>query len=76
MSSYVGKLYVDDRKDLVENTSPDSTQSDKDKVVRHTELPEGTRIITPDTMVTMDFRQDRLNLHIDEDNKVVKQRMG
>lgn len=74
--SYVGKVYVDDRADLTNPSAPDSAQSDKNKVVRHSELPEGTRVIFPDTMVTMDYREDRLNLHVDNENVVTRQRMG
>jgi hypothetical protein len=34
------------------------------------------RWIGPDSMVTMDFREDRLNLHLDKSNKVVRVRCG
>jgi predicted AlkP superfamily phosphohydrolase/phosphomutase len=74
--SYVGKLYVDDTQQLVDGSGPDSAQSDKSTVVRRSELPENTRIIGPDTMVTMDYNEDRLNLTIDENNIVVKERHG
>jgi hypothetical protein len=33
-------------------------------------LPEGARIITPDTMVTQDFRPDRLNIITGTDGRV------
>ena len=76
MQSHVGKTYVDDRADLVDDRAPDGKQSDKNKVVRHSELPEGTRIIGPDTMVTMDFNENRWNLHVDGNNVVKKVRQG
>jgi hypothetical protein len=34
-------------------------------VVDRTTLPAGTRIILPDSAVTMDFRAERLNVLID-----------
>ena len=34
------------------------------------------RWIGPDTMVTMDYREDRLNIHLDARNKVVKVACG
>jgi len=30
------------------------------------------RIIKPNTMMTMDYREDRLNVHIDADNSIVQ----
>jgi len=33
-------------------------------------LPAGTRVITPDMMVTMDFRADRLNIMVGTDGVV------
>lgn len=33
-------------------------------------FPDGTRIILPDTPVTMDYRPDRLNIQIGEDGLV------
>lgn len=68
-TNYVGKKYIDDR-------DQSTAQSDPSKEVRHTELPEGTRIIHPDDMVTMDFREDRLNLYVDDNDIVTKQRCG
>jgi len=76
MKSHVGKIYVDDTKDLVDSTGPDGAQTDKNKVVRHSELPEGTRVQGPNTVVTMDFNPDRWNLYVDSDNKVTKVKQG
>lgn len=70
---WVGKTYVDDRAELV---SPDARQTNKSEVVRHSELPEGTRVIDKDTMVTMDYREDRWNLYVDENKKVTKVKRG
>ncbi|MBY0563257.1 MAG: hypothetical protein K2P58_03640 [Hyphomonadaceae bacterium] len=38
--------------------------------IDQTTLPEGARIITPDMMVTQDFRADRLNIITDTDGRV------
>lgn len=77
---FVGKMYVDDRgterplddqlSEVIPNPGP-KPNPNPNAVVLHSELPEGARIIRPDTMVTMDFRQDRLNLHLDQKDKVV-----
>lgn len=76
ITSYVGKRYIDDRNDLVDDNAPNSTQTDKKNEVRHSELPEGTRVIGPDDFVTMDYREDRLNLHVDSESVVTKAKMG
>lgn len=34
------------------------------------DLPEKSRVITPGTMVTRDFRPDRLNVHLKDDGTV------
>lgn len=40
-----------------------------DQIDRST-LPQGTRVITPDMIVTMDFRADRLNIMVGTDGVV------
>ncbi|KAK3306467.1 uncharacterized protein B0T15DRAFT_395257 [Chaetomium strumarium] len=35
-----------------------------------TELPKETRVIEPGMMVTKDFKEDRLNVHVNEDGTV------
>ncbi|KAL2267818.1 hypothetical protein VTJ83DRAFT_5095 [Remersonia thermophila] len=35
-----------------------------------TELPEKTRVIHPGSIVTRDYREDRLNVHVNEDGTV------
>ncbi|EUC50210.1 hypothetical protein COCMIDRAFT_82678 [Bipolaris oryzae ATCC 44560] len=35
-----------------------------------TDLPEKHRVLGPDSMKTMDFNPDRLNVHVDEDGTV------
>ena len=34
------------------------------------------RIIKPDSMVTMDYVPDRLNIHVDDDGTIIKQDCG
>ncbi|KAI6779335.1 peptidase inhibitor i78 family domain-containing protein [Emericellopsis cladophorae] len=34
------------------------------------DLPEGCRVIKPGTMVTKDFKEDRLNVHLDDEGIV------
>lgn len=38
--------------------------------IDHATLPAGTRVITPDMMVTQDFRADRLNIMVGTDGRV------
>jgi hypothetical protein len=40
------------------------------------QLPEKHRVIAPDTMVTCDWVEDRLNVHIDSDGKCTHVRYG
>lgn len=35
-----------------------------------TDLPQESRIIKPGMMVTKDFKEDRLNVHLNEDGTV------
>ena len=38
----------------------------KCQTVRVEQLPPGTRVLPPGTMVTMDYRPNRLNVHTDD----------
>jgi hypothetical protein len=69
-NSLIGKIYVDDTKQ--------SYDSSDDRIVRQSELPQGTpiRILAPDTIVTMEYCPNRWNLHLDKDDKVIKVRKG
>lgn len=69
--NYVGKKYVDD------TDHPTSIGGDtKANVVKRSELPPRTRVLREGSMYTMDFDPDRLNLHLDQDNVVVRQHKG
>jgi hypothetical protein len=46
------------------------------KNISDIKLPENTRVIKPDTIVSMEFRQDRLNVHTDKNGKIIKQTIG
>ncbi|CAO3590925.1 unnamed protein product [Absidia cylindrospora] len=40
------------------------------KFVRASELPTSHRILGKNSVATMDYRPDRLNIHVDDDKKV------
>ena len=46
------------------------------KNVKDVKLPENTRVINPDTLVSMDFKENRLNVHTDKHGKIIKQTIG
>lgn len=39
-------------------------------------LPEGTRILHPNTPMTRDYRLDRLNVYVDENGKITQVTCG
>lgn len=42
------------------------------KKVNLSKLPKGTRLLHPNSPVTMDFRPDRLNIYADDKGKIVR----
>jgi hypothetical protein len=40
------------------------------------DLPQEHRVLKPDMMQTMDFKPDRLNVHVDDDGTVKKVTKG
>jgi len=62
---YIGKFVVTDK----------TLYRDSNDIL-DTELPTGTRVIKPDTIVSMDFVENRLNVHLDKDHKIIKQTIG
>ena len=67
---YIGKKYVDDHDDNCPQIEEDV------EIIRHSQLPENTRILTPDSLVTLEYNKDRLNITIDDDNIIIKENMG
>ena len=65
MKSFIGKKIIQNQK---ENTNVNC--------IKQSSLPQGTRLIKPDSMITMDLVKDRLNLYLDDQNVVIKQTTG
>lgn len=63
-NTWIGKKYVDD--------SDENTQEKHEDNVYKSDLPKNARVITPNTMVTYEFKPERLNLYLDDNNKVKK----
>jgi len=76
LKSVAGKIYVDDRADPVDRSKPAGDRTDRESKIHHSELPANTRVIHPDSMVTMDYNPNRWNLHVDESNKITKVEQG
>ncbi|KAI9292435.1 hypothetical protein K502DRAFT_80214 [Neoconidiobolus thromboides FSU 785] len=53
----------------------ESVSSGSNQVTKQ-DLPDKHRVLKPDSMSTMDFVEDRLNVHIDHENIVTKVRYG
>ncbi|CAG8574726.1 6985_t:CDS:2 [Diversispora eburnea] len=69
-SKLVGKILV--RSKDISTVS----EVDKDKVVLETDLPEVKRIVNKGMLVTMDWKPERLNVHLNEDNKITSVNYG
>jgi hypothetical protein len=65
-SSWIGKT-------LVRKTE---AQAAVDGVVLETTIPQPYRVLLPDSMMTMDFNPERINVHVDDSNKIQKVRRG
>lgn len=66
----IGKTFISDCEQQAEArplNAPEFTRAN---------LPAESRVIAPGMMYTMDFRPERLNVHIDSDGKVTKVRYG
>ncbi|KAH8555631.1 hypothetical protein BGW37DRAFT_477979 [Umbelopsis sp. PMI_123] len=55
-------------KTLIENDQATDLSDDQTFLVKN--LPQPFRVVKRDSMVTMDFRPERMNVHIDDNNKV------
>ncbi|KAJ3371073.1 hypothetical protein GGF31_003496 [Allomyces arbusculus] len=49
-----------------------SAQATNENQVTEAELPPVHRILSKNSIMTMDFRTDRLNVYIDDDNKITR----
>jgi predicted pyridoxine 5'-phosphate oxidase superfamily flavin-nucleotide-binding protein len=65
----VGKRFVDDNEAVPAGIDPS-------RVVRRSDLPKHHRIVKPGTMSTTDFRPERLNVKLDEENRVTSANFG
>ena len=72
----IGKRVIDDRHELSDSKAPNARQSNASTEVRLSELPETTRVLYRDTIVTYDLVKDRLNLHVNKDSKIVQVTRG
>ncbi|RCH96702.1 hypothetical protein CU098_009192 [Rhizopus stolonifer] len=57
----VGKIILDDEQE---------TALSEGEYVRRKDLPKPSRVIPKNSMITMDFRPDRLNVHVDDRKKI------
>ncbi|KAI8082852.1 uncharacterized protein BX664DRAFT_339218 [Halteromyces radiatus] len=57
----VGKTVVDDET---------ITSLPEDKIVRKKDLPQFHRVLAPNSIMTMDYRPERLNIHVDANQQV------
>jgi hypothetical protein len=53
-----------------------SSNRQTDGYISRSYFPSGTRFIYPDTMITMDFRSERLNVWCDSSNRITKTSYG
>lgn len=65
MKNYIGKKIIQDEKENINVNC-----------IKQSSLPKNTRIINPNSMITMEFIKDRINLYIDNHNIVIKQTIG
>ena len=86
MSYYIGRVYIDDRPKHRDGMAPAPTQTSKvldgrrpqteTEILLHSELPENTRIIHPNSCYRAVYQYGRLNLHVDKKGQVVAQSVG
>jgi peptidase inhibitor I78 family protein len=66
----VGLRYMDTEDEAVASTLP------RNRIVTREQLPLVHRVIPPGSMVTMDYRMERMNVHLDEHDIVKKVKYG
>ncbi|OZJ06135.1 hypothetical protein BZG36_01017 [Bifiguratus adelaidae] len=62
----VGKTYAADAQ----------AETSNDNIVTAQDLPPFHRVLGPRSIMTMDFRPDRLNVHVNDANKIMNVRWG
>jgi hypothetical protein len=65
----VGKRFAEDDEILPADIS-------QDQIVRRRDLPKTHRVIKPNEMITADYRSDRLNIRLDENNRIIRTDFG
>ena len=60
-SSFIGKVL--------------GTNVTEDQIKAHAHA-NSVRVLDPDSMMTMDLRHDRVNIHIENDKKIIQVNMG
>lgn len=66
--TYIGMKVIDD----LDNHAVECGENE----ILWSKLPAKTRVITPDSFVTMDYDPTRLNLYVTEEYIVTKQKCG
>ena len=67
MESLIGLKFID---------SPAAPSSPTEGLLTRSQLPKNSRVIPKGYVVTMDYQEDRLNLHLDEKGIVSKVKKG
>ncbi|KAL1925140.1 uncharacterized protein VTP21DRAFT_23 [Calcarisporiella thermophila] len=63
----VGKKYVENEV---------SASEQRDQTFTKHDLPEEHRVLKPNSFVTLDYRENRLNVHLDDDNVCTRVQFG
>lgn len=66
----VGLRYLDTESEAMASSLP------KNKIVTREQLPLVHRVIPPGSMVTLDYRKERMNVHLDENDNVKSVKYG
>ena len=66
----VGLRYIDTESEATASSLP------RERIITREQLPLVHRVIPPGSMVTMDYRKERMNVHLDENDIVKKVQYG
>jgi hypothetical protein len=72
LASNTTRWYVPSSLVIIVRQTTDSIQ----QTFAKTDLPKEHRILKPDSMKTMDYKPERLNIHVGEDGTVQKTSQG